>query len=591
LSNQSDPAFGRVKRPAILLLVLSTLLAALGVSIGGVAMADTTPTPGPDINTRAVLAPDTASQTHGSQPPATFNGAVEGTTVSIHVDGPSGNFFGVNAARMCKGGLNVTNNTQMNTTSGNCVPAAFGASDDFFKQVSAAPSNTAVDFTFRVGQGTQSWTDSGGSHTVTCDITNPCSVWLWESVDTSISSSGNIFHHYDITYAGTPGSPGLAVTPGNAQLQVTLSAPTNTGNSSQPLSYTVTLSGGNCGTLPAGSCGPKSGTGTSYTFTGLTNNTTYTVSATATSTAADGTTTFTSAPATATGTPAPPPGPNVQQSISASRPQGALVLTQVCGDHGPTQDHPAAATHSSPDNPGVSGPPLFGTNADPLYANPGGAAGYPYPEDAQGNPVQANYPTLCNVDLGKAHLVTTGTDKGKFFEATGVLSQVTVVDARDADPGFTVNGQMSALTGSATHSTLSGSELGWRPAAHNASAFTDSGGNVYDQNVVAGNYVAPNTPDASGLSNSGATQCDPYNPDGTPHAAPGNCGTIGLAVLGSAAGRTTTTAGSTSWCPASATSCASGGLGIATLDADLDLYIPIFAKADTYTGTLTISAI
>jgi hypothetical protein len=583
--------------------VVATLLVPIAASLGMNASADTSGSP--DTNTLAAIAPTVANL----PAPSTIAGAVEGTTVNLHVDGSAGKMFGVTAARLCRTGLNITQSAQMSPSSfGDCIPAPFTAgTDNDFVSASASPTNTSVDFQFRVGTGSQTFSYAGGTSTITCDATHPCAIWLWESVDTTINATGNIFKHFDVTYAGQPGAPGAVSAPGNTSLTVTVTAPVNTGNAAIT-SYSVTATG------PGGGTQTITPPATQTTFTGLTNFTAYTITATAQNTAADGSH-FTSAVTTVgpdgTTTPVPPaPGtPNVQagdqsvdlnwtapsgpavssydveatpvtpagapfvqntgsatasyhftgltngtvytfrvrgvysgtpgaysaasnavtpngrlitQTITVTRPQGALVLTQVCGAHG------AVTTGTAP---------TFSGGPDPLFPQ------YPYPVDVNGDPT-ANYPTDCGLALGKAQLITSGAGAGQFFQATGVLNQVTVVDARDTDPGFTVNGQMGTFTSATDH--FSGSELGWTPIkTSDTAAFTDSDGNTYDQIVTAGPVVAPNSPNATGLSN--------------------------LSVLGSAI--------------------AGQGLGIGVLDANLKLWIPITKKAGDYTGVLTITAV
>jgi hypothetical protein len=290
LSIHTDPGRFRVKLLALLGVVL-TLLAALGLSLGSIARADTSGSP--DTNTKAAFAPTAPNLNPG----ATLSGAAGGETVKIHVDGVAGKFFGVNAARLCKQGLTITTASQMSPSQfGNCIASPMpGAANDEFINAPSDSSHTFVDFVFRVGSGTQTFSTAGGPSTITCDVTSPCSIWLQEAVDTSIKAGGNVYKHYDVTYAGAPGAPGLSVTPGNGFLAVDLTAPANTGNSAQPLSYAVTVTG------PGGAT--QTGTGTHYTFSGLTNSTPYQVSAAAKSTAADGTTTFTGPAATGSGTP------------------------------------------------------------------------------------------------------------------------------------------------------------------------------------------------------------------------------------------------------------------------------------------------
>ena len=244
------------------------------------------------------------------------------------------------------------------------------------------------------------------------------------------------------------------------------------------------------------------------------------------------------------------------QDVTVTRPAGAIVLTQICGKNGPIPaDTSGTVGFPSGSLPAV---PAAGPGTAPTTgATPGGPpdgqfAQYPYPENPDGTP-NATYPTHCGINLGIAKLIKTGPGRGQFFAASGVLNQVTVVDTRDTDTGWGVTGTMSTFTktGDVTK-TFSGSQLGWSPVMTSDSAlFTDSSGVSYDQLVLPGAIVNPNTPNATGLS-TGRT-------------------------LGSAAGLAGTSPTFT------------GGLGVAELDARLKLLIPVTEVSGVYTGTLTMT--
>lgn len=291
--------------------------------------------------------------------------------------------------------------------------------------------------------------------------------------------------------SATPGAPG------SGTVLLDWDAPTGP----TPTGYTVDVS-------PAE--GSVSISGTSATVSGLSSETLYTFTVTPTHDAP-----FVGLPASDTASPLA--DAVLMQEIEVTRPDGVLVLTQVCA--------------------GGTGPTLSagGSDVDPAFT----AGEYPLP-------AAPAYPTHCGVDLGTAELITSGTGAGQFFSASGEIAQVTVVDTRDTDPGWTVNGAVSAFDAGTGAPTFSGSQLGWTPSAVDTASFTDSNGDVYDQTVDAGGVVAPNTANADGLS-------------------------AGSKALASAL--------------------AGEGLGIATLDADLALLIPIFASSGTYTGVLTLSAI
>lgn len=264
------------------------------------------------------------------------------------------------------------------------------------------------------------------------------------------------------------------------------------------------------------------------------------------------------------------PAAVLYQNIDVTRPVGALVITQVCGTNGAHDPVPAgsvfgfdnglgaesAATPSivgAPTNGGTAPELDGGTPAFPGLGDPNGVpdpafAEYPLPTDVDGNPAP-NYATNCGFDLGVAEYVTDGPGSGQFFAADGVIDQITVVDTRDDDDGWDVTGTMSTFYANAGQDTFSGSQMGWIPkpivdGVTDTGPITFSDGSTYDQDADAGAVVAPNTPNATGLSS----------------------------------GRILATAP------------AGDGLGTAILDARLLLLIPVTADAGDYTGTLTITA-
>jgi hypothetical protein len=235
----------------------------------------------------------------------------------------------------------------------------------------------------------------------------------------------------------------------------------------------------------------------------------------------------------------------ITQTITVTRPAGALILTQRCGVYGALDLENATTTFpgyplslpavgASVDTVGTS-PDISGTAGqqnDPQFGN------YPFP-------APVTYPTNCGLSLGTASLVTSGNLAGQYYAASGRLNQVTVVDTRDLDNGWSIAGRMGPFVGSNPANTFSGNYLGWTPKVTSDSAAT--GG--YDQVVTAGTAVAPGTgiPTGSGMAAAG-----------------------GKTLASAAAGN---------------------GVGIAVLDARIKLLIPVSANADTYTGILTLSSI
>lgn len=334
------------------------------------------------------------------------------------------------------------------------------------------------------------------------------------------------------TVAGTPNITrqpvqNLTASPGTNQVTLNWNAPADAATH-PPTGYTVTNS-------PTG--GTTTITGTSAVVSNLTPGTVYTFTVTPT---------YASAPAgqSATVQAAPLSAQVLEQQVTVTRPVGQLVFTQVCGLNGalPAEAEgpfgfPALAAANAVTTGGTA--PTHNGAPDPKFPD------YPYPTNAAGEPAP-NYPTKCTVDLGKAKLVTRGPHAGKFFAASGVLNQVTVVDTRDQDVGWSANGKMSQFSAGAGK-TFAAGQLGWTPVRTSDSApFTDASGKTYDQDVTAGAAVPPNTSDANN---------------------------------GLGAGRTL------------ASAAASKGLGVAVLDARLRVLIPVTAASGVYTGTLTVSAL
>ncbi|MGK2948292.1 MAG: hypothetical protein ACSLFP_06945 [Acidimicrobiales bacterium] len=305
------------------------------------------------------------------------------------------------------------------------------------------------------------------------------------------------------------------------------------------------------------------GTGGSARVTGVPTNVSITVTVTPTFAAG------------CVGTPANVPafvatGNVVIQDIDVTRPIGALVLTQVCGTNGAIPadgTSPAIVANNSstvggPNLPSPSGNPSLVVDPagggimdqDPADQDPAYAA-YPYPTDGNGvaNPASE---THCGLDLGVAEFVTQGPGSGQYFAAEAALNQITIVDTRNVDLGWTVTGEMESFvatseaddgTGTGALDSFSGDFLGWTPVlTEDTSGFdddADAGTPDYDQQVAAGTPVAPNT--IGGLGD-GAT----------------------LAVAGP-----------------------DEGLGTAILDARVRLLIPVTADAGQYEGSLRFSAL
>ncbi|MBV9663095.1 MAG: hypothetical protein JOZ37_03935, partial [Actinobacteria bacterium] len=104
------------------------------------------------------------------------------------------------------------------------------------------------------------------------------------------------------------------------------------------------------------------------------------------------------------------------QDVSVTRPNGALVLTQVCGQYG---NVPAeAASTGFPGGFAANAPAGNASGNTPsgptLGANGTGGTDPNYPSQYP-NPANPTYPTHCSLDLGTASLITSGPGAGQFF--------------------------------------------------------------------------------------------------------------------------------------------------------------------------------
>ena len=143
--------------------------------------------------------------------------------------------------------------------------------------------------------------------------------------------------------------------------------------------------------------------------------------------------------------------------------------------------------------------------------------------------------------MGTARFVTSGNLAGQFFTASGRLNQVTVLDTRDTDTGWIARGDIEDNFTGTTGDTFSGDYLGWIPQVTDTS--DPVGGSGYDQLVTPGGAILPGT--VNGLRG------DP--------------------ILGES--------------PRDA------GLGIATMDARMQLLIPASANAADYSATLSLTVV
>ena len=245
------------------------------------------------------------------------------------------------------------------------------------------------------------------------------------------------------------------------------------------------------------------------------------------------------------------PNALLYQEISVTRPPGALILTQRCGVYGPLDEFVAvdafpgfprtlAAEGASADQVGTAPVVIDPDTGAPVVTDFPILGGTQDPEFGNyPEPSPATYPTECGLDMGTARFVTSGSLAGQFYTADGRLNQVTVLDTRDTDTGWIARGFVEDFTSGGD--TFDGSYLGWTPQVTDTS--DPVGGSTYDQVVTPGDQVLPGT--APGLTTN--------------------------SVLGE--------------------SQALEGLGIATMDARMNLLIPASADAGDYAATLSLSVI
>ena len=436
-----------------------------------------------------------------------------GDNVTFHANVTGGVTSNV-AGHICKtpAGGPISNNGDFGFAGVYCVKSPVfsgalgsGSADSYEKSVSQANVATSTDVTLKAGTGTVNWlNDDGIPLSLTCDATNPCDLVIEVQINVAPFTT---YFTQPLTYAAPPAVPGaptnVAAIAGDAQALVSWDRLTTANPAVDQYKVVVTP------TSPAGPAladiivpQPGSGTSVSTVVSPLTNGTTYSVQVFAHNSLGYG----------AAGGPATAAPVALQrfifQDITVTRPEGALVLTQACATANPYPDEP------------TSGP--AGDVSDVVYG------------------------THCAVPLGTATLVKTGAGAGQYFEASGALNEVTIVDTRDTDDGWTVNG---VLTGdgdfhSGATNKFSGKNLGWTPAAP----------------VVTPAIAANDTdPGYTQVATAGGAQ------------APVSAGLKSARLLGSAAN--------------------GQGLGIAKLNAQLRVLIPIFAKAGTYQATLQITAI
>jgi len=509
----------------------------------------------PVINATAAsadtLTADIATVTAVASTPAftnqATNGLVAGQTISIRADRVGTNNISAIEVRLCKSGANITQDSDFNPSQGGkCINAPFaGSTNNDFVAADGQPGATPTfaTATFAVGTGTNSFTrQNGQTATITCDATNPCELW----VKVSTPAYTNKYKHFDVTYAGTPDAPtGLGVAVGAGQATLNWTAPTNTGNA--PISsYTITY------TPAGGSAQTTTSTTTSKTITSLTNFAEYSFTVKANTIGS-----FVSADTSAaTGTPTPsgastlggvPAGGAISLSWTAPStagvtdyrvtytPAGGSAFTVLTGSTGVTYTL-SGLTNGTQYTVTIAaqyGAGNFTTESNAINVTPTAAVvGDSFTVVVPNGSLALTTAASGAINLGTAVLDTTA----KFWESTGSLSAVTVVDTRSGASGWTI----SIVSGNFTSGTNSftGANLGVTPSI--------TAGYTTDLSPVAGSVVAPR----GGSNNAGLSTSRTF-----------------------------------------AASATGANTGKATIGGSLKLSVPTSQAPGTYSGTLTITAL
>jgi len=536
---------GRRGKAAAAVSVAAAMCAAIGLPmLAGSASADTVPMP---VNATA-----TVPAGQGIVSGNSISGLKAGSVITINVDasaaangGVGSSIFGFDA-RICKPGSDLQFSADFNPTqTGNCAlnPLAVGAHS--IRTIATAPPNLVATQTFTVAPGADSFLDGGGNTiNITCTAaTNaaPCGLWLRMAVP-----GQSAFKHFDITFAGPASAPtGVAAVSGDTTTNLSWTAPSNSGDA--PIDYYVVTP------YIGGVAQPTIQTPTnanSFNVTGLTNFTAYTFDVAAHNTSGFlGTASAPAGPVTPT-----PPAPG-GVTASAANAQATVAWSPVPGIT-------PVRYRVTPTTGGVPGAPVFtanGSTTNLLFTGLLNGSAYTFTVAAEYagpvfGPESASSPSVTPSNIfvtqtiiaarpqGALTLTEAGNTvtmpaavlngTGTFYNTSAALNQVTVTDTRDTNPGWNINAQVTDFTSGLN--TFSGTNLGWVPVVTTAAP---------GQTVTAGGVVAPGT-------NPGLTATTPF-----------------------------------------ASAPAGAGLGVSTLDATLNLQIPVAALAGTYTATMTITAI
>ncbi len=446
----------------------TTLLAAVALPLIATSASADTPTP----------LPITATAT-----PVT--GLVDGSTVHFHADAVGTTVVFGMEARICQFGSDIPNAADMAPTQGGlCAETALSPGTQNFNSVGTAPPNASADLDLKVGVGSSTLADVGsGPGTITCGPGNPCTVWLKVLVPAGVAPAGQEFQHFDISFAApatVPGAPTAFVgTPANGAANLSWAAPASDGGSAID-HYTVTPSVGS----PIDTVGPV----TTLNVPGLTNGTAYTFTVAAHNAvglgAAAGPITVTPAipaqvpptnvlasPGNASATVTWTAAPGATSYTVTSTPAGGVATisgtsANVTGlTNGTSYTFSVVAV-----GPGGSSVPAVSPAVTPTstfitqhikVTRPEGAL--IIGESCSGVPL-GTYPQDCTVDLGTAALNATGT----YYIATGAFDEVTVLDTRGSNPGWTVNVQSTPFSGVNPANTFDACNFGYGAPTANA---------------------------------------------------------------------------------------------------------------------------
>jgi len=377
-------------------------------------------------------------------------------------------------------------------------------------------------------------------------------------VPAGVAPAGQAYQHFDISFAAPATAPGaptaLVGTPGNGQASLSWTAPASDGGAAID-SYTITPSVG--APIVTGT------NATSRVVTGLTNGTPVTFTVAAHNSVGLG---AASAPVTVTPAPSAPSNVlasagNASATVTWTAPPGPaptnyIVTATPAASGGPVT---VAGTASTATVPGLTNGTSYTFSVVAVYPTGNSAPGVSpavtpsstfitqhikvtrpqgaliIGEACSGVPL-GTYPQDCTVDLGTAALNASGT----YYIATGAFDEVTVLDTRDTNPGWTVNVQSTPFVGVNAANTFSACNLGY--GAPTANAASNIAPNV--QIVTPGPAVAASCP-AAGLS-------------------------VSHTFASAAAGQ---------------------GQGYAYLNASIGVQVPVSAAADIYTAVVTFTAL